>query len=123
MAWPFACINGRWNRNDLRCSVGGRLYPLPMILAETDVELVALPRVSDVIPCEMADPVAYAADGTSVETFKECADEAEWRLVLRWHSVPGSRDEHLLCSRHLSVWDAFRLVENPPWDVVHRARL
>jgi hypothetical protein len=87
------------------------------------VDTLTLSRVSDVIPCEMADPLAYAADGTSVDSFKECADAAEWRLVLCWNSVPSSRDEHLLCSRHLSIWETFRLVENPPWDIVHRGRL
>jgi len=32
-------------------------------------------------------------------------------------SVNAILDEHLLCERHLEIWQTFRAVENPSWDI------
>jgi len=92
---------------------------LPDILVETKV----LPTPSDKVPCEMADPVTYCPNGRDVETFQPCGVAAEWRLVLRWHHSPEALNEHVLCERHLSIWQTFRAVENPPWDIVLLTRI
>lgn len=94
-----------------------------MILAEPRTDAAVLPDFGAVIPCEMAEPVTYSADGHSVESFRPCGAAAEWRLVLRWHHGPQLPDEHLLCDRHLGVWQTFRAVENPAWDIALLARL
>ncbi len=94
-----------------------------MIVEKHLVENTIFADFNAVIPCEMADPVTYSPDGRSVETFRPCGAGAEWRLVLRWHHGPGSPDEHLLCDRHLGVWQVFRLVENPSWDIALLAKL
>jgi len=93
------------------------------LLNDERVQTDALPRLSDEIPCEMADAVSYSADGRSVESFRPCGAAAEWRLVLRWHHLPDPLDEHLLCQRHLEIWQTFQLVENPSWDIALIARL
>ena len=94
-----------------------------MILAESRIETAVLPDLGAVIQCEMADPVSYLPDGRTVDSFSPCGAPAEWRLVLNWHHGLGLPDEHLLCDRHLGVWQIFRAVENPAWDITILARL
>lgn len=85
-------------------------------LAGEQIQTESLLKEREKIPCEMAEPVTYAADGESVEVFRPCRAAATWRIVLRWHHLPVIPDEHLLCQRHLEIWQTFRIVENPPWD-------
>ena len=87
------------------------------------VQTDALPLLSSAIPCEMADPARYSPGGRSVESFRPCGAAAIWRLVLRWHHLVNTLDEHLLCQRHLEIWHTFRLVENPPWDIALLAQI
>jgi len=93
------------------------------LVTDERVHTDALPLLSDEIPCEMADPVRCSPDGQSVESFQPCGAAAVWRLVLRWHYMVDNLDEHLLCQRHLEIWQVFRLVENPAWNIALLDRL
>ena len=94
-----------------------------MIVAEPLTEISVLPNVNVVIPCEMADPASYSSDGRRAQSFHPCGAAAQWRLVLRRRHSPSLPDEHLLCDRHLGVWQTFRAVENPSWDISLPTRL
>lgn len=96
---------------------------LSTVDAEQQVETDLLPRLSAVIPCEMAIPVSYSPDGQTVESFRPCDHAAVWRHVIRWPELPDVLDEHLLCQQHLELWQTFRAVEHPSWEVVVLARL
>lgn len=87
------------------------------LLEDARIHTEALPRFSDDIPCEMAVPVKYSPDGQSVELFRACGMSAKWRLVIRFHHVFDLLDEHVLCDQHLSIWQTFKAIDDPPWDI------
>lgn len=93
------------------------------LLNDERVQTDTLLLLSDEIPCEMADSTKYSPDGRSVESSRSCGASAKWRLVLRWHHLIDTLDEHLLCQRHLEIWHTFRLVEDPPWDIAFLAEI
>jgi len=95
----------------------------PNLADEVRVDNHLLTLLGVEIPCEMADPVTYALDGKSVESLRPCETAAQWRLVLQWHHLPDTLDNHLLCHRHLGIWHLFKAVEDPPWDIAHLGKL